>query len=163
MSATVVVSEINNSGQVTQGISNLNLGSIDLVNLIPSPSNAIVAGQNSYRKYLMLTVTAMNSSSSLSEFRFYATPGVTFGTLVNSTGGSYTPLVFNGPTQTEVPNATPVLTSDGGYPIIGISGDLAATLTAPGNTDIFGVQLVTSPGTFGAMATQEFVFLWSES
>lgn len=163
MSATVVISETNNSGQVTQGISNLNLGAIDLVNLVPSPSNAIVAGTNSYAKYLTFTVTSMGGSSSLSEFRFWSSPGVTFGTLVSSTGGTYAPVTFSGPTQANIPRPAAVGASDPGYPMVGVAGDLAASIVAPGNSDLFAIQLQTSPGVYGAVATQTWTFSWNET
>jgi len=146
--ASVQISETNGAspGSVTDGITNLNMGSTDAPNLNPT-TYPITAGANSFEKWVRLRVVAMNDAVKIDNLRVYA-PGATFpigtGTYVKT---SCTPSGYAAPTY-----ATPVTTTSAIAVVtmptsepaenLGIGGSLSGTFTAAGYSDyaVFQVQ-----------------------
>lgn len=84
MAATVFLSESNGAGQVvTDNISNINMGSVDMVNLTPSiypiviPSVAATeTPRSSYVKFLRIKLSSLGGSNNITNLKFWKSFGV---------------------------------------------------------------------------------------
>ena len=137
MAATFQWSETNGAGAtVTDGITNLNYGSADAVNLVPA-SNTIAAGNNSYEKYNRGKFSG--TYTSVSNLRFWKSSGayVTGEGIDAIANASYTTPVAT--TSTVATAAVPTVegsalapTSPGASP--SYSGYLVSQLQTTGST-----------------------------
>ena len=156
MSATYVWSESNTAIEtVTDGITNLNFGSNDSVNLNTS-TYPITAGQNSFSKYIRAKFSS--TFTEISNMKFWKSAGtcVTDEAIKASANATFA-----------TPSATD--TGDSDVPII-VGSALAiqssagtTTITAPGYTKYLRLQLQTSASTpSGAVNTKTFTFQYDE-
>lgn len=161
MAATHQWSESNGGGEViTDGITNINFGSNDSYNLVPA-SYLIVAGENSYKKYIRCKFTG--TYTEISNMKFWKSIGA-MGT---------------GEVITAVANATyatPTTGASGDSAIPTTEGTALALNSAEGNaTIVYGVtgvsgytgylrlQLQSTESTpAGVVAQKTFTFQFDE-
>jgi hypothetical protein len=156
MSAVHEFSESNLAGEnVTDGITNLNFGSNDSVNL-NTTTYPITRGNASFEKYIRAKFTGVFTT--ISNMLFWKSAGsyVTDETIKAAANVAYVQ-----PSQT--PNA------DAGIPeLVGSALSIqsaagTATITAPGYTKYIRIQLQTTGSTpAGAVNTKTFTFQYDE-
>lgn len=175
MAATVEIAERNGAspGTETDGVTNLNMGSVDQPNLNPAtyPISA-VAGGCAYEKWERVLVTTLGGSSQVDNIRIWlSNTGGGFATgeqlLCNLTTSGYVAASYPsaGPsdsTSTVATITTP--TSQPGSANIGIGGALSGNITAaPAYSDYFVFQeQVTTSTPAGALNTKTIEILWDE-
>jgi len=72
--AVVQISESNLVGEnVTNNVTNLNIGSADAVNLVVA-SNTIIATENSFEKWTRIRCDTIEDSNKIDNFKFWMTP-----------------------------------------------------------------------------------------
>jgi len=163
MAANFTWNEYNGAGESeTVGISNLNFGSTDAPNLTPV-DYPIVAGQNSYGKYIKGAFSG--SFTRIDNIKFWKASGSYV------TGES---CQFSGSVSYAQPNANDygdptVPTSEPSNPNVGINGDVNGHIDGPCDggtsckTDYMRVQLLTSSNTPGGPVNQKtFVLQYDE-
>lgn len=150
MAATVHVDEGNGAVETTtEAIGNTHYGSTDTPNLDDAqPSQFITAGTNSFEKWQRLHVTAMGGSAAVLGVRFFTTGSPAGNTehrfnghTVQATYATLRQTIYAQPATTILRATQVVPTSDPAIPNIGISGDLALSLSAPGRTDYIVSQI----------------------
>ena len=153
MAATFQWSESNGAGEtVTDGISNLNFGNLDSPNL-SSPNNRVIAGQNSYEKWMRGKFSGVYTT--IDNLKFYKSAGtlpanVSIKAAVNAAYATPT-------TSTSVVATSNVPTTLG----------TALVPTDPGaSPDYSGYMIMqmqtTGAATPGAVATQTFTLQYDE-
>lgn len=153
MAATVELDESNGAGEtVEHNISNINFGDFDGPNVTPA-TYPIVAGDNSYEKWLRIHVTAMGSSNKIDNIQMWKDTGnyVTGETIdANLVTSGYTAETYSTPVKTTSTKADTVMpVADPGAANVGIGGTLSGSLTAIGSSDYIVIQMhttVSSPG-----------------
>jgi len=156
MPATYQWSESNLAGEnVTDGITNLNFGSNDSVNL-NTTTYPITRGNSSFEKYIRAKFT--DTFTTISNMLFWKSAG---SYLTGEAVKAAANVAFVTPSQT--PNA------DADVPILvgsALSIQSAAgttTITSPGYTKYIRVQEQTTGSTpAGAVNTKTFTFQWDE-
>jgi hypothetical protein len=109
--ATVTIAESTGATPtVTNSVTNLNMGSVDAVNLAYA-SNPIVAGNNGYEKWVRIYLSATGTSNTIDNFQVWMTPapsvtGITYYGNVTSTGPGGTNQSFAQPTTANSTVAT---------------------------------------------------------
>ena len=161
--ATVQIDEANGAGQtITNNITNSNMGSVDAANL-DATANPIVAGDRSYIKYQRFDVTAMGGSSAIDNLKVWRT-GALGGSATHVTNARETSyagaLTYATPVATSVTNVDQTMpTSEPTNANLGIGGSLSGQLTAAGNSDYCGHQIVTDAGdTAGSTSTMNYQY-----
>lgn len=146
--ATVVLSESNGASEtVTDNIANLNMGSVDSPNLNYA-SNPIVAGTNSYEKWLRIKLVNINNSNKIDNFQIYMTPAPSVTGVSYLTNLKTAPLnqnAYSTPTNAVSSVATLSMpTSDPGVENIGVAGGSSGLSTANSYSDYFVTQVQTT-------------------
>lgn len=160
--ATVEISESNGGGPtVTDGISNLNFGSVDAANLVAA-SNPITAGANSFEKYVRFHVVSMGSATAIDNLRVYA-PGASFpigtGTYLKTScvTSGYSAQTYAAPVATASAKATTDIPTSEPTANLGIGGSLSGSFAAPGYSDYAVFQVQTNVAdTAGSSVTVRF-------
>lgn len=165
MAATIELDETNGAGNVTHGVSTMNVGNVDAPNINPGPKNAIPDGSNSFVKYTRVHFTNLGGASTVSSLRVWLSQSISGQPLVRLPAvlGSYTAPTFSTPTQTALGGAVAFAASDPHTANIGLSGSLTSTLTAPGVSDYLVWQQQTFAGSTKALAPNVFNFAWEEA
>lgn len=151
MSATVEISETNGAspGTTTDGVSNINFGSVDSPNL-DSNTDTLTAPGNSYEKWERFHITSMGGAIQVDNFRVYFSnigggyaQGESVYCNLTPTGYSAATYPVAGPTNATSSVATLVMPLvPPGSSNIGIGGSLSGNFTAaPGYTDYFVLQM----------------------
>lgn len=172
MSATIEISETNtSSATVTDGVTNLNMGSVDSPNLDPS-TNVIASPGNSYEKWERVHITSMGGATKVDNLRIY----------LSSVGSGFvqgesmvTNLVTSGYTEATYPSGGPVATASTvatrqmptsmpGSSNIGIGGVLSGSFTAvPAYSDYFVLQeQIQANVPSGALQQKVLSVVWDE-
>jgi len=156
MPATFQYSESNLVGQVvTDGISNLNFGSNDSVNIVAS-TYPITAGQNSFAKYIRAKFSG--SFTTIANMLFWKSLGEYVASELCKAGAN---VAYATPSQTATGDAT-IPTTEGSALAIQ-AADGSDTIVAPGYTKYIRLQLQTGTGTpSGAVAQKTFCFQYDE-
>jgi len=158
MSATFQWSESNGvSETVTDGISNLNFGSVDSPNLSPS-SYPIVAGQNSFEKFIRAKFSG--SFTEISNMKFWKSSGdYKTGEVIKAAAN----VSYSTPTSsTSIIATSDIPTSEGSALSIQAS-DGNSKITSPGYTKYICLQLQTTTSTpAGSLNTKTFTFQYDE-
>jgi len=162
MAATVEISESNGASEtVTDGITNSNMGSADVVNLDPA-TYPITPGDRSYAKYQRLHVVDMGGSTSIKNIKVWRT-GALGGAathVTNARTSSYTAISYSQPVNTAISGVDQAMpTSAPATANLGIGGSLTGELTAPGYSDYLVHQIVTDASdTAGSTTTLNFQY-----
>lgn len=147
MSFTLTIDESNGAGETqTADVSNINFGSQDAPNLAIA-TNPVVAGQNSFEKWLRLHISDMGSCLRVSNIRIWRTGSLAANTAVKtnvrttSYDGAQT---YAQPSQTDrsatykysqdLPSSEPASAN------LGIGGSLSGALTGVGYSDYWIMQ-----------------------
>lgn len=159
MAATHAWSESNGAGEVvTDGISNINFGSNDSANLVTA-TYPIVAGEDSYQKYIRCKFTSVVGE--ITNMKFWKSAGAlkTGEAIIGSENVTY---------------AQPSTTPDGGdaavptvlgsaWAIQSTEGD-TSKITTDGYTKYFRLQTTTTSSTpSGAVNTKTWTFQYDEA
>jgi len=192
MAATVNISESNGAGEtVTDGVTQINLGSTDAPNLnVSTQANQIVRGALSYRKYLRVHLSALGGSTQIAGIRIWKSAGTykTGEQVASNCNVHFTYPAFNYTLVGSMDYATPVKTSaqfhthagndiglptdanlevthaDPGGTNMGIGLSLTGTLAAPGYSDYWVIQQVTASGTpVGALNQKIYTIQYDET
>lgn len=150
MPATVEIDEANGAGEtVTHGIANSNMGSSDEPDLDPV-AFPVLPGDSTFEKWQKIHVTAMGGSSKIDKLKVWRTGalGAAATHLTNAREASYggaeayaTPVAAVSSVATQVmPAAEPTGAN------LGIGGNLAGSLVAPGSSDYLVHQIATTAG-----------------
>ena len=159
MAANFTWDESNLVGEVIEvGITNLNFGSVDSPNLVPV-TNPIVAGQNSFDKYVKGAFSG--SFTRVDNFKFWKASG----SYVTAEGCSFSGSVtYVQPTQAL--NGDPAVpTSEPTDPNVGIHHDIFGYIDGPADngyskkTDYMRLQLQTGVTTPGGPVNQKTLVL----
>lgn len=157
MAASIQWSESNTvSETVTDGISNLNFGSNDSVNIVPA-TYPVIAGENSFQKYFRIKVGS--TFTEISNMLFWKSAGayVTDESIKGAVNATFaTPAVTAEVGDTDVPTA-----SGSAWAVQSAAG--TSTITAAGYTKYIRLQartLATSPA--GAVNQKTFTFQYDE-
>ncbi len=190
MAATVYLSETNGPNTapvVTDNIGNVNFGTWDAPNLVPT-AHPIIIGQCSYAKWLRVCLSALGGSTQISNLKIWKSSGdYKVGELVgtnaafNSLNGLITTyahkVAFAGGGLVTTPvmdNGQPVLGATGyaSYTIptvlpvselVYIGGALGGHLDAPGYSDYIFIGLLTTASTPAGPVNQKvFSYQWDE-
>ena len=159
MAATFQWSESNGVGEtVTDGISNLNFGDTDAVNLVTT-SFPIVAGDNGYEKYLRAKFSG--TFTEISNMKLWKSAGAyVTGEAIKAAANQ----AYIQPVKTTSAIATvdiPIV--EGSALSIEESGGVTGLITAPGYTKYIALQLQTTVSTpAGAVNTKTFTFQYDE-
>ncbi len=108
---TVTIAESNGATPtVTNSVTNLNMGSIDAVNLAFA-SNPIVAGNNGFDKWTRIYLSDKGTSNTIDNFQVWMTPapsttGITYFSNVTTTGPGGTGQAFVTPVSANSTVAT---------------------------------------------------------
>jgi len=158
MSATFGFSESNGvTPTVTDGISNINFGSTDAVNLVTT-TYPVVAGTNSYHKAIRAKFTGIGTS--ISNMLFWKSAGAykTDEVIVAKNQASYIQ-----PVTTALGGASTIPTSSGTALTIHGSNGTDLSMTVDGYTEYILLQLQTQSDTpSGAVNTKTFTFQYDE-
>ena len=158
MAATFQWSESNGAGPtVTDGISNINFGSTDAVNL-NTTTYPIIAAQNSYEKYNQGKFSG--TFTTISNMKFWKSAGtyVTGEDIKAAVTVTYTQPVA---TTSTVATVTVPTSVGAALTVLAIGG--GATITAPGYTEYIVMQLQTTGSTpSGAVNQKTFTFQYDE-
>jgi hypothetical protein len=156
MAATHQFSESNTvSETVTDGITNLNFGSNDSVNLVPA-TYPIIAGQNSFIKYLRSKFSG--TFTEISNMKFWKSSGTyVIGEAIKAGANAS----FATPVQTSSGDSD-IPTSEGTALSIQASSG-ASTITAAGYTKYIRLQAqISGSASAGAANQKEFTFQYDE-
>ena len=156
MSASYEWSESNTvSETVTDGITNLNFGSNDSVNL-NTTTYPITAGNASFEKYIRAKFGS--TFTTISNMLFWMSAGtLVTGEAINAAAN----VAFSTPSAT--PNADSAIPTSAGTALAIQSAAGAATITAPGYTKYIRLQLTTTGSTpSGAVNQKTFTFQYDE-
>ena len=158
MSATFGFSEANGVGEViTDSLTNLNMGSIDMSGLTPS-TYPVIAGANAFEKYLKAKFSG--TFTEISNMKFWKSAGSlkTGEAIKADLVTSYAQPVAT--TSTVAVTNVPTVV---GSAITVLSAAGTATITAPGYTRYIALQLQTTASTpAGALNTKTFTFQYDE-
>lgn len=149
MSATVELSESNGAGEtVTDGISNINWGSADLPDLVAA-DHKIIKGRRSFDKYIRFHLVDLDTSNQINNIRIWKSAGSYVAgesIIVNlaTTELLYLDVVYAQPTSVAWGNSMTLPSADPGVANLKIADDLAGALTAPGYSEYWRSQLVTT-------------------
>lgn len=150
MAATVEIDEANGSVEnLTHGITNTNMGSVDTANLDPV-ANPIQPGNNSFEKWQAFHVTSMGGSSEVKNLKVWAdsSPSGSDSHVTNATESSYSESTYAEPTDSDSTEATNTMpTSEPSGANLGIGGSLSGALTSSGTSDYLVHQLQVDAGT----------------
>jgi hypothetical protein len=160
MAAVLEIDESNGTTEVvTDGLTAINAGPIDSATLVPGTS-PIVAGTNSYEKWLRMHCTALGGAAAVDTFKVWAAPppaDTVFhfnGSIAQATyeAANHRQTVYAAPatTTTRTPEVMPI--TEPASANIGIAGSLTGQLSAAGRSDYILLQvrvdsLATSGGT----------------
>ena len=163
MSATVVVNEYNEAGEVkSANITNSNMGSLDDSDL-DAVANPVVPGENTFEKYQKIEVTAMGGSSKIDNIKIWRTSALG-GSAIHETnaresayGGAETYATPSATTSTKATETMPSSEPSGAN--LGIGGSLTGSLTATGETDYLVHQIQTDSGDVaGSTSTMNYQY-----
>jgi len=176
--ATVYISESNGAGEVvTDNISNINFGSVDQPNIVAA-NHPIIQGEYSYSKFLRFKVASLGTSTTIKDLRMWKSAGVLVsGESFGFNAKAPAPTISDGQYTANLPayaapdqlfydplNAVAFPVADPGGSTIGIAGNRANTLVAPGYGDYFKIQLHTDPSTpVGPVNTKTFTLQYDET
>lgn len=149
MAAQVYISESNGAGEVvTDNISNINFGSVDQPNIVAA-NHPIIVSEYSYGKYLRFKVNNMGGSTTIKDFRNWASiyVPVTGERLREQNfvvvGAAIT---YVQPDQFSI-GSTTIPLADPGSPNVDIGGVLAGTIVAaPAYSGYFIMQTQSNVG-----------------
>jgi hypothetical protein len=160
MAAVLEIDESNGATEVvTDGLTAINAGPIDSATLMPATS-PIVAGTNSYEKWLRIHLTALGGAAAIDTFKVWAGPppadtafyfnGSTAQATYQDTNHRQTVYAAPTTTTTRTPEVIPI--TEPASANIGIAGSLTGQLSAVGRSDYILLQvrvdiLATSGGT----------------
>lgn len=191
MAATVELSESNGTNaaeSVTNGISNINFGTVDTPNLVPA-THPIIIGGFSYGKWIRLHVSGMGGSSQIDTIKAWKSSGAyvvgeAIGGNINyapfasgiitiyahkiAGGGGgliVTPTTDNGTTVIGgAVSGSPIPTALPGSEDLSIGGAAGGHLNAPGYSDYAYIALITTGATpAGAVNQKIFTWQWNET
>jgi hypothetical protein len=169
--ATVILGETNGAGKTYynhtgSGLSKLDMGGLDSYEIDPV-ANPIIAGQNSFEKYIQFEVTNMGTSSAIKNFRVWMSTGTvtapdylytnlqtvqgTYDTHKKVDDTGYTQPVGGTTASTIATRAIPT-TNEGVN--LGIGGSLTGSLAAVGKSDYLVMQLHIDGGTTAGQTLQ---------
>jgi len=152
--------EANGSGAtVTDGITNLNMGDVDAPNLVTS-TYPIVAGENSYEKFIKAKFTS--TFTEISNMKFWKSAGaLKTGETVKA--NLVLPASYSQPVKTTSSQATTDVPESLGAALAVRSAADTATITATGYTEYICMQLRTTGSTpAGAVNTKTYTFQYDE-
>ena len=171
--ATVVITESNgiSGSQVdTVGISNINFGSVDSPNLLPT-GRMIIIGQNSYTKYERIHVTNFGTNNNLYNFYFWKSAGALksneslFSNIFGVDGATFRIINYETPSQVsdasvaDVPTSLPTNTAR-----IPFTGSQTTILNTTGISNYIRIQTRTTESTpTGAGNQKTFTFRYDEN
>ncbi len=172
MSATIEISETNTSaGTVTDGVSNLNMGSTDAPNLDPS-TYVIASPGNSYEKWERVHITSLGGATQVDNIRIYLSDvgsgfvqGESMVTNLVTSGYIAASYPAGGPVETASTVATRSMpTTMPSSSNIGIGGSLAGAFTAvPAYSDYFVLQeQIQANVPSGALQQKVLSIVWDE-
>jgi hypothetical protein len=155
MAATVYLSESNGVGPtVTDNIGNINFGSADIPNLVPSQHKILTGpglSQRSYIKWLRIKLHSLGGAASVKNFRTWHVSGGLGANRLKS--GDYSGanqfVNYSGPT-TGIINSIPgysvafMLESTPSFNTIDIAGTLTGSLTIPGTYSNYWLMQIAS-------------------
>jgi hypothetical protein len=163
MAAVLEIDESNGATEVvTDGLTAINAGPIDSATLVPATS-PIVAGTNSYEKWLRMHLTALGGAAAVDTFKVWAAPppaetSLYFnGATVQATYDVSKQTTYAAPatTATRTPTVLPI--TEPGTANIGIGGNLTGQLSAVGRSDYILLQVrVSVAATAGSTLTVSF-------
>lgn len=158
MASTFSWSESNGAGPtVTDGITNLNFGDVDAVNIVAA-TYPIVAGSNSYEKFIRAKFGG--TFTEISNMKFWKSAGAyVTGEAVKAAANA----TYSTPVKTTSTVATAdVPTAEGSALAINASGG-GSTITAAGYSAYICLQKQTTSSTpAGATNSLTFQFQWDE-
>ena len=166
MTATFQLSESNGASEtVTDGISNINFGSVDSPNINPA-DHPIRAGENSYEKWIRCKFTG--TFNKIENIKIWMSSGTyVTGEVIktNLTTSGYSDASYSTPTDsTSTVAVNDMPTSEPSGPNLGIGGSLSGSLTSEGYSDYWVLQLQTSASTPpGDVNTKTFTMQYDES
>lgn len=176
--ATVYISESNGAGEVvTDNISNINFGSVDQPNIVAA-NHPIIQGEYSYSKFLRFKLDNLGTSTTIKDLRMWQSAGaLVSGESIGCNAKAAAPTITDGQYTANLPayaapdqllynplNAVAFPTADPGGASIGIAGNRANTLVAPGYADYFKIQLHTDATTpVGPVNQKTFTFQYDET
>lgn len=158
MSATFIFSESNAAGEVvTDDISTLNFGSNDSADLTPA-TYPIVAGQNSFEKYIRAKFS--DSFTEISNMLFWKSSGAyKTGESVKAAANQ----TYTQPVSSTSSKATDDIPTSQGTALAIQAADGSSEITAPGYTKYIVLQLQTTSSTpAGSVNTKSFTYQFDE-
>ena len=172
MPATIEISETNtSSATATDGVSNLNMGSVDSPNLDPV-TYVIASPGNAYEKWERVYITSLGGATQVDNIRIYLSD---VGTGFAQGESMVTNLITSGYVQASYPAGGPINTvstvATRSMPTtipsssnIGIGGSLAgAFTTAPNYSDYFVLQeQIQANVPSGALQQKVLSIVWDE-
>ena len=164
MSASAGFSEANGVGEdITDAISNINFGSSDDPNLVAA-SNTIVAGENSYEKFICVKFTG--TWTEISNMKFWKSAGV-YKTEEDIHAAAQATFATPVATTSSIATSTIPTTSGTALELKSAEGEDVVEYGASGvtgYTDYVCLQLQTTVSTeTGAVNTKTFTFQWDET
>ncbi len=171
VAATVFLSESNGAGEVvTDNISNLNFGGVDMPNLVPANHPivrpAFPTSRWSFEKFVRLKVQSMGDSLLIQNPKFWKSSGVYLAGegLFNSNSAT---LAYSAPAQAQGSKgiATPTSEPSQNIPIAGaMSGGIVAAPTYTSGYTAIGPIINNGAETpIGPLNQKTFIFQWDES
>lgn len=148
MSATIELDEQNGSpGVLTHGITNSNMGSIDLPTLDPT-LYPVTAGSYTFEKWQRVHVTSLGGATAVGNIKIWCSPALPGGaihlTSLRTSGYPGSPS-YTAPIQTASLYTQPMPTTIPLTANLGIADSLSGSLTSVGMSDFFVHQI--QPGT----------------
>ena len=170
MAATVEISESNGNPEVvTDGITNINFGSVDAPDLVPA-SFKIVKGDSSYRKYLRVHLIALNGSTRIDTCKIWKSAGAYLpGESIRFVNEVFPPNAYSPPNDDPVeddydPNVVDLYTSEPVGTVIAISGGGGSLESDDTYSTYFILQLQTTASiATGAVNQKTFSFQYRET
>lgn len=191
MAATVEFSETNGaagSPTTTDGIANINFGTVDSPNITPA-SHPIIVGGFSFGKWLRFHVSAMGGSTAVSNLRFYKSSGAyvtgeviggnpndvssdnsynitSYAHATTAAGGGLVTVPVTGNGSTVLSNAYSILPVPTSLPAhnVSIGNAVAGSIIAAGYSDYIFLGLATTGSTpAGAVNQKVFSLTFDET
>jgi len=176
MAATIQISETNGplaSAVETLDPANLNMGSIDAVELDPASYPIVAqADGHAFEKWVRLYLSSLGGSAIIDNFKVWISnlgggwkTGEGMSTNLRASGYAAATYPTAGPVATDSSVATQVMPeAEPGGPNLGVGGSLSGQLTvAPAYTDWIVLQLdLTASTPAGALNQKTITFQWDE-
>jgi len=161
MAAIFTWKEYNGAGGTETDITNLNMGDLDQANIATPSDYPIMAGSNTFEKYVKGGFTG--TFSTINNFRFYLSIGT-----IQANDHIY----FNGqitsytqPIKTDSTIATvDIPTTEPGTANVSIGGNLLGSLSAPGTSDYIVLQYSSAYASgVGQQGPFTYTFVYDEA